>query len=145
MANPNPHMKGRFKKGESGNPSGRPAVPKDLRNVRNLHDGELKRLISKYLRMTQRKLKDVANEEQHTPMIDSILAAVLINAHAKGDIYRILPLLERLCGRVAAQPTEVELPQPMIIKRRNGETIELTTNRQAQSENDGEDEEDSEE
>ena len=44
-------------KGQSGNPSGRPKLPKNLKAVKEFTTEEIRRIIAKYLRMTIKELQ----------------------------------------------------------------------------------------
>lgn len=90
----------RFKKGQSGNPGGRPKCSKELAEIKTFNDMELKKVISKYLRMSKPELIKAGNSED-LPGIDLIIARTMVNAANKGDFSRIVYLIERVCGKVS--------------------------------------------
>jgi hypothetical protein len=128
MANPKgPPAEYRFKKGQSGNPGGRPKIPDSLKGIKDLDDAEMKRLISKYLRMTH-ELVNKIKDAMDIPMIEKVLARTMINASNHGDITKLLPLIERLCGKVMPQPLDAGgAVHKLTIERISGEKVEMTS------------------
>lgn len=58
------------------------------------------------------------------PSLIRAAAVALAKAIEYGDVQRIEWLTARLFGKVKDE-VEVTLPKPMVIRRRNGETLEL--------------------
>lgn len=88
-----------FQKGVSGNPGGRPKLSKDLLNTKEFTDYELRRVISKYFRMKKEACKE-AGQSETLPMIEVAIARAVQKAAHLGDITRIIPLIERVCGKM---------------------------------------------
>jgi len=115
----------RWKKGVSANPGGRPRVKGDLAKITDLTNVELKKLITKYFRMDKNAVKEVG-ESTTLPMIDVAIARTIFRASQSGDFHKLLPLIERVCGKVK-DVMEVIQPEPVIIQRSDGTEIELGT------------------
>ena len=113
----NPPEATRFKKGQSGNPSGR---PKNLFSV-----DQLKAVIGKHFRMTHKEVQEVLASSK-SPTIDLIVCSAINRAIADGDIARAEYLFNRSLGKVK-DVMEIVRPEPVIIKRLNGEEISLDT------------------
>lgn len=88
-----------FKPGQSGNPSGRPPAPADIKEVRNLNKFEVERIISKVLHCTQAELKLILEDEE-TPALELAVCRVLVMAIKEGDYRRLELLLARAVGPV---------------------------------------------
>lgn len=100
---------------------GRPPIPEDVREIRKISADTVKRLISRYVDMTAAELK-VAAESDETPMLEKMIASVIAKALDAGDYTRIDFLLNRLIGKVT-EKVEVKLPEPFIVRKRDGEEI----------------------
>lgn len=116
----------RFKKGQSGNPSGRPKVAKELASISTYTDAELRKVISKYLRMIKAALIEAGNSEA-LPIIEIIIARTLVQAGNKGDFTRIMPLIERVAGKVLPVDPAAGAIHKLTIERISGEKVELTS------------------
>lgn len=88
-----------WKPGESGNPSGRPKLPPELKAIRCLSHLECSRLISKYARMEYDEILE-ASENPKLPMIESCFASLFLKGKEKGDWTTISFLLDRACGKL---------------------------------------------
>ena len=121
MANPNPPVGARWKKGQSGNPEGRRKLPADLRNIAEVTTAELKRIISKHFRMILPEIQKVIDNPQSTAL-DLIIASTIKQAIKRGDIQKAEYLFNRCMGRVTGK-VEITQPEPVVIKRLNGEEI----------------------
>lgn len=82
----------RFKKGQSGNPAGR---PKSRLTVESLRE-----IIDRMSFMTRKQL-DAVIENEETPMIELQIASVLSQAVKSGDYSRVQFILDRVLGKVA--------------------------------------------
>lgn len=87
-----------WKKGQSGNPSGRPKLPKDLQKIPEITPAEFRRVLSKYFRMTpEQVLKLMESPENlschHLAVINCVMKAV------GGDMERLRFITERLVGK----------------------------------------------
>lgn len=113
----------KFKKGQSGNPSGRPKLLQELLGIRELTSEELKRRIAKYMRMTLTHIEAVLMDPENIA-IDLIIASALQKAIKEGDIAKAECLFNRALGRVK-ETMEVVQPEPIIIMRKDGSQVEL--------------------
>lgn len=104
-----------FKKGESGNPSGR---PKDLFTA-----SRLKGMIDRFMLMTRTELQEII-ENKSTSMIELQLAAALEASVKTGDFSKIAQIIDRAIGKVQDK-LEVSTPTPFILRKRDGEEIEM--------------------
>lgn len=95
MPNPNPPEHTRFKKGQSGNPGGRPKLPKHLRKVKDWVPLEMRRTIIMYLRMSKAKLEALLKESHKLPMFEALIASIIANAYKTGDLAKFEFLLNR--------------------------------------------------
>jgi hypothetical protein len=124
--NPPPeHTK--WKKGQSGNPGGRPKLPAELKMIKELTGEEVKRLFAKYARMNKEEISSAVTDKT-TPMFELVIAAGLVKAVKDGDYQKLNFILDRTIGKVV-EKTEVELPEPVIIRRASGEEIYLAAER----------------
>lgn len=86
-----------FKKGQSGNPSGRPKLPRELQGIRELTADEIKRIITKYGDMTKADLAiEIASNS--ISVLHLSIANILYKA-TEGDVAKLSFLLDRSIGR----------------------------------------------
>lgn len=112
-----PPVHTRFKKGQSGNPGGKP---------KNLYTADdLKRSISIHFMMRKEQIDDVLADAQ-SKAIDLMICSAISRCIKEGDMARAEYMFVRLLGRVK-DVLEVTRPEPVIIKRANGETVALDT------------------
>ncbi len=89
-----------FRPGQSGNPTGRPAIPEELRAIKALTKDEVARLFSKFLRANLQELaQTIGNKE--SPSLDVWLAAGILKGIDYGDFTRLAFMLERVVGKPA--------------------------------------------
>jgi hypothetical protein len=119
MSNPNPSPDTRWKKGQSGNPAGR---PKGILTV-----DQIRTVVSKYAMLTKldltAKLKDPS-----TPMLEMMVIGVMLKAYSGGDANRFDFLLNRSIGKVqdAVQGVQ-EVIKKTVFPDGTEETIEYKT------------------
>jgi hypothetical protein len=93
-----PPTKGSFKKGQSGNPSGR-FKDKELQELRRLSTAEFTKSINKFFYLTQDQLKEEIKKPE-LPMIDLLVGTMLARAVKDQDPQRAQFLLDRSIGKV---------------------------------------------
>lgn len=111
MGNPNPSPKTRFRKGQTGNPSGGRLHNPVLRKIRKLTMDEVAELGAFIITKNVVQLKKIIADAQKNPETKSSalkiwFATIAIKGISKGDAYALDTLLNRLIGKV---PTAVEL------------------------------------
>lgn len=89
----------KFIKGVSGNPSGKPKINKLLAEVKIYTAEELKKIISKHMRMNVPDLQEIKKSEVATAM-EVAIAAALVRSAMTGNLKYISPLLDRTLGKV---------------------------------------------
>lgn len=97
MANKNPNPKTRFKKGKSGNPNGRPALPEEILKAKKLNRIELERVLNEYVNLSLAEIKSRV-ENPNTPALEVIIAKIIFEGAKKGDEKRLGFILDRLVG-----------------------------------------------
>ena len=86
---------GRFRPGVSGNPSGRPKVPTELRDARRLSKIEIEQALNRFLFMTEREFEEVMSSPGTTGL--ELMIGVLIRKGIdEGDHKCISFILDRL-------------------------------------------------
>lgn len=115
-----------FKKGQSGNPSGRIKLPQEVKEAKKLNQVELERVLNDCLTLTPSQIKKIKDDPEST-MIQLLVVSVITHAVNKGDHDRSSFLLDRLLGKMKdtveisnpyADKTIEEL-QAMVLKRLN--------------------------
>lgn len=117
---------GRWTPGVSGNPTGagagRPPMPEELRKIKALTQGQVKRAISRLLTMPREELERIlraAKEQQENPQLrleakdqqalaslnnlEWMIAAVIMKGMTEGDHGRLNFLLDRTIGKVVEE------------------------------------------
>jgi hypothetical protein len=112
-----------YKKGETGNPGGRPALPEDIKVARKLGQIELERLVNRHLFSSIETLKGIAGDTATTG-IEAMVANIVLQAVAKGDQQRLDFILNRIIGKVQDR-VEVTTPKPFIVERLDGTGLVL--------------------
>lgn len=88
-----------FKKGQSGNPKGRPKTREDLKKIKLMTADEASRLIQKIVDMDADKLADMMADPK-TPALEIMVAKVVLKAIQEGDTSRINFIFDRTVGKV---------------------------------------------
>ena len=107
-----------FKKGESGNPNGRPPLPEDIKIAKRMSQFELERIGNKYLYMSQERLIEKYKSPK-TRGFDKVFLGIILRG-MKGDVKAANFIADRLIGKVK---TVVEVSGP------GGEPIEARISR----------------
>jgi len=90
----------RFKKGESGNPNGRPAIPQDVRHMKKLTVEEFQKIIMRFLWLPVEDV-DKINANRKSLVIDALMASIITRAINEGCIQRMGFLMDRLLGKMS--------------------------------------------
>jgi hypothetical protein len=86
-----------FKKGISGNPSGRPRLPKDLVELRKANMTEMTYELSKLLKKRISTLKEIDVEKLP---VKKALALTAVKRALKGDINFFREIMDRTQGKI---------------------------------------------
>lgn len=101
MANPKGTLKTLrpYKKGVSGNPKGRPAVPADIKAMREFNASEFERVFNKFIFMNQDELT-AATKRKDFNVLEMMVLSIMQKAVKEGDQKRMNFLLDRMVGPV---------------------------------------------
>ena len=105
-----------WKKGESGNPKGRPKIPEHVKMARKLNRANYQELVQKHFYKTRDQLKEDM-EDPSVPLIELGVMSIIAAAIKKADTVRFGFLLDGTIGKVkehidlttAGQPLNGEL------------------------------------
>lgn len=89
-----------FKKGQSGNPSGKPKVPTEIREAQKVTSQEFVRVASEFLLMDRRQIKERL-ENPTASMLEMLIGGIIAKAATTSDYQRANFILDRTIGRVA--------------------------------------------
>lgn len=96
MANKKP--KKSWKKGQSGNPKGRPKLPADIKQGRRLNQVEFERSVNQFLFQTKDSLHELLDDPTAT-VFELLIGTMMLKAIREGDHVRLSFLLDRLIGK----------------------------------------------
>jgi hypothetical protein len=126
---------GQFKPGKSGNPSGRPALPPEVRKSLRLTNEEFVRVASEYMLLTREEINKRVAEP--TASVVELLVGNLIDSAITprtDDYLRALSLLlDRTIGKVK-ETLEVQTKPIMTIKRQDGTEVVLGSSKDGDDE-----------
>ena len=91
-----------WKPGQSGNPNGRPPMPKEVREAMNMNKILFAELLTKYLGKTLEELVET-QKAKDTAALDRIVISVITNAIKKGDDKRLDFLMTRIIGKAESK------------------------------------------
>lgn len=116
-----------IQKGQCLNPSGRPKLPKEIRDLSKWTATAFRAYVLEYLAMSLDELEAVL-KDKNAQVIDHLVGKVLYEAIKRGDYQRMQAILDRCIGK----PTDnlnVTSNKPFILERLNGAVIEMGMNR----------------
>ena len=108
-----------FKPGQSGNPSGRPGLPAEVKEAKKLNRVEVEAAIAKYVRATKQEIEAVHMNPLSTAA-DQVICSVLLKAIEHGDEKRLDFILNRTIGKVPDKLDATIYPKPTIIEKLDG-------------------------
>jgi hypothetical protein len=109
-----------YKKGQSGNPNGRPHDPPELKKLKNLTKAELVDVGNMVVKGDFEALKRLAKNPKAT-VLQRMLAAVAQKVIEKGDMHSLDILLNRMVGRVKEEVALTSnIPQVVVNLPSNG-------------------------
>jgi hypothetical protein len=129
--------KGKFKKGKSGNPLGRPKLPDDLRAQLRTHKSKFKLLVLEYASLTKAQLKEIA-DNINSGWLQSTLAKHFLSLNgdsAYAASSSPVPILETALGSLPDRDlddglTDDELRVIELWRQRNAEIAATAQKRQ---------------
>lgn len=112
----------KWKKGQSGNPSGRAKMPEDLREIRKKYSKQIiQGLLAQCLDKSVEELESIL-KDKNNKVVDHLVGRVALLGIVKGDPVRFNFILDRLIGKVKEEK-EINLLKPFVIEGSDGEKI----------------------
>lgn len=102
-----------FKKGQSGNPNGKPRLPDDIREANKLTKATAVSLMNQFLYTDMIELEAILADKTR-PVIQHIICSVAMRAVADGDQKCADWFMDRLIGKVT-EKIEHSAPKPLRI------------------------------
>lgn len=96
--------KNAFKKGKSGNPSGRPKTPPDILEIRKMNNAEVTRMLNKFSNCTRKELEQMQSDP-NTMALDLIIIKIMLEGMRSGSLSHLNFVLERMVGKT---PDKIE-------------------------------------
>ncbi len=105
-----------FKGGKqwSGNRTGRPPVPQDIKMLRALNRVELERMINGLVFLPTRELQNI-DKSSEAPHLEKVLAKILLNAHRYGSVFNASFILSYMVPRIRDVSPPAEEPPATLI------------------------------
>ena len=115
-----------FKKGQSGNPSGRPKLPDDVVEGKKLNQIEVARVFNRFVNYSKAELEAVM-KDPNTKALELLIGKIMAEAISKGDHMRMNFILDRMIGKVkdVVEQTIIEKPSNPPIEMTKEERIEV--------------------
>ena len=89
----------KWKKGQSGNPKGKPPIPEDVKAARKLTAVEFERICANLFNMSSRRLSEVAKDPS-TPVLTALIARILEKGLHESSRVELNYFIERFLGKV---------------------------------------------
>lgn len=89
-----------FKPGQSGNKSGRPKLPEDIRKASKLTNEEFIRIANRFFSMNRGEIQETLQDPKAT-LLELIVGGIAVRAAKDNDHMRANFLLDRTIGKVA--------------------------------------------
>ncbi len=123
--------KTQFKKGQTGNPNGRPTLPPEIRSLKKLTVKEFEELVSSLMHSSESDL-DAIDKDPSTPYIRRIVVQILKNTYKTGNMTQFDLILSRVIGKVKEK---VELMgKPSILITKDGRQFTFTNKKEVDGE-----------
>lgn len=110
-----------FPKGVSGNPNGRTKLNAQWAHIDTYGPLHVKKAISLHFQMSWQQIIELLNDKTQSA-IDLVFASAINKAILTGDIMKVIPLIERVAGKVQESPQELNINLQQIS---NAELVEL--------------------
>lgn len=104
--------KGQFKKGQSGNPKGRPKKFVTLLKEMGYKRSEINDTIQAMLAMDMEELKDVWDDKRAT-ILEKTIASAMKKSIEKGSLYSMETLLSRVFGMPKQEIEQTVIEKPI--------------------------------
>lgn len=100
MANRNRVVGRPFKKGQSGNPKGRPEIPEDVKRAREFNNNEFTKAVNKIISLTRGQLEKLV-EGKDENVLDQLVATIWLKGIKDSSKTELNYFVERFMGKVA--------------------------------------------
>lgn len=111
-----------FKKGQSGNPAGRPVVPPDIKAARQVNQIEVERILNHVSFLPVEQINKLVKDEKAPALL--VGAAKIMQKLVKyGDLWAASFILDRMIGRPGNAPPIDVTPPPAIVQPANPKTF----------------------
>lgn len=97
-----------FKPGQTGNPNGRPKIPKEIQSLRRLTRASLELVINRYVHLSYDDLR-AQRQNGSLEVIDMAIVSILCKGIETGDQAKVDYVIARLVGKIPEAPP---LPPP---------------------------------
>ena len=105
----------KWKKGQSGNPSGAKKLPDDLKEAKSKYSKQvIKALLAQCLDKKVTELEEIL-KDKNNKVIDHLIGRIALLGIVKGDQARLSFILDRMIGKVTEEQ-EVKIIEPFIIE-----------------------------